>query len=79
MGRGYDEGGGMTAAELRAHRVKLGLSTDRLAKLIGVDIRTIQHWESGKRRPKGPELRLLLLLDMPEARTELEGYGRADT
>ena len=64
----------MTPTEIRAHRVKLGLSTERLAKLIGVDIRTIQHWESGKRRPKGPEMRLLLLLETPVALAKLEEW-----
>ncbi len=32
---------------------KLGLSQDRFASLLGISVRTLQHWEQGRRKPSG--------------------------
>lgn len=37
----------MTPAELRAKRLKLGLTQTALAKRLDVNIKTIIRWESG--------------------------------
>ncbi len=36
-----------------ATRRKLGLSQDRFARLLGISVRTLHHWEQGRRRPSG--------------------------
>jgi hypothetical protein len=36
-----------------ATRRKLGLSQDRFACLLGISVRTLQHWEQGRRKPAG--------------------------
>lgn len=38
----------MTPAELKTLREALGLSQDQLARLAGVQGRTIRHWEAGR-------------------------------
>jgi putative transcriptional regulator len=40
-------------------RRKLALSQSSFAALMGVSVRTIQDWEQGRRRPKGPAKSLL--------------------
>ena len=34
-------------------RAKLGLSQARFAKLLGISLRTLHHWEQGTRTPSG--------------------------
>lgn len=56
---------------LRTHRVAepdvakiraaMGLTQDEFAALIGVSPRTLQNWEQGHRRPRGPARALLLI------------------
>jgi putative transcriptional regulator len=36
-----------------ATRRKLGLSQDGFARLLGISVRTLQHWEQGRRKPVG--------------------------
>ena len=36
-----------------AARRKLGLSQTQFARLLGISIRTLHHWEQGTRRPTG--------------------------
>lgn len=38
----------LTGPELRIQRMKLGLTDEHLAKLLGVNIRTLRAWESGR-------------------------------
>jgi len=40
-------------------RKKLHVSQTRFAYMIGVSVDTLQNWEQGRRRPKGPALALL--------------------
>lgn len=43
----------MTANEVRALRGRLGMDPQGFARLVGVDLRTVQRWESGKVQPSG--------------------------
>ena len=38
---------------IAATRQKLGLSQTRFARLLGISIRTLHHWEQGTRTPSG--------------------------
>lgn len=45
----------MTDLELKDLRKKLGLTQVELAKLVGVDVKTIQNWESGRKIPRSKD------------------------
>jgi DNA-binding transcriptional regulator YiaG len=38
---------------IAATRQKLGLSQSRFARLLGISLRTLHHWEQGTRTPSG--------------------------
>ena len=38
---------------IAAARHKLGLSQSRFARLLGISVRTLHHWEQGTRTPSG--------------------------
>ena len=38
---------------ISATRKKLGLSQSRFARLLGISVRTLHHWEQGTRTPSG--------------------------
>jgi putative transcriptional regulator len=40
-------------------RKKLHVSQAKFAFIIGVSVNTLQNWEQGRRRPRGPALALL--------------------
>ena len=44
-----------------AIRERYGLSQDQFASLLGISVRTLQNWEQGRRRPRGPARVLLLV------------------
>ena len=48
--------------DIRDIRIKLGLSQSAFAGLMGVSIKTIEAWESGRNVPQGPAQRMLELL-----------------
>jgi putative transcriptional regulator len=48
-----------SAPNVKAIRKKMGLSQSQFAALIGVNVRTLQNWEQGRRTPHGPALALL--------------------
>lgn len=49
-------------------RQKLAMSQTELASLFGVSLSTVQYWERGVRKPRGPALVLLNVLSKePEA------------
>lgn len=65
--------------DLPAIRTALGLTTGRLAALLGVDVRTVQRWIAGERDVPEPAWRLLnLALDLPQAREQLASYCTVD-
>lgn len=48
-----------TAAEIKKIRNNTGLSQALFAKYMGVSIKTIEAWESGRNQPEGAARRLL--------------------
>lgn len=54
------EGARFSAARLKNHRTKLGLSAANYAKLVGVHQITIYNWEQGKTRPRPEQLAALV-------------------
>ncbi len=65
--------------DLPAIRAALGLTTGGLARLLGVEVRTVQRYLALERKVPEPIWRLLdLALDLPEARERLASYDRHD-
>jgi putative transcriptional regulator len=53
---------------VKSIRAKIGLSQSAFAGLLGVSVRTLQEWEQGRRKPKGPAQALLRVANRhPEA------------
>jgi len=50
------------AKGLRSHRERLGLSTEQLAKLVGVSAQSIYNWEHGTTRPREQQIGVLARL-----------------
>ena len=50
------------AKEIKSIRNGLKLSQASFAELMGVSIKTVEAWESGRNVPQGPALRMLELL-----------------
>lgn len=48
--------------DVKSIREHIGISQSKFARLIGVNVRTIQNWEQGHRRPTGPAKVLLTLV-----------------
>ena len=46
----------MTGNQIRKKRMKLGYSTDKLARKVGVSLSTIQKWERGAQPPNKSNL-----------------------
>ena len=60
---------------VRNHRKRLGLSAEEYAKLLGVSMQTVYHWEQGKSRPRQAQLAALSAtrkLGKREAQRQLE-------
>jgi putative transcriptional regulator len=56
---------------IAAARQKLGLSQSEFARLLGISVRTLHHWEHGSRTPSGAARVLLrLVVRHPEALLE---------
>lgn len=51
------------ADKIRSIRSTLNLSQMIFAEAIGVSIKTVEAWESGKNKPQGPALRILQMLE----------------
>jgi putative transcriptional regulator len=45
--------------DVKAVRLRLGKSQSEFARMIGVNVSTLQNWEHGRRRPEGPARALL--------------------
>jgi len=52
-------GRGMTPQELRAIRKDLDLTTAELGERLGVSGRTVEDWEQGRRKIRGPAVVLI--------------------
>lgn len=44
-------------------RAKTGLSQTEFAKKLHISFKTLQNWEQGRRKPTGPVITLMRLLD----------------
>lgn len=54
--------------DVQAIRQKIGLTQATFAQHFGVNKRTVQNWEQGRRQPSGPARALLVVIDRePEA------------
>ncbi len=54
--------------DVTAIRRHYGLSQAKFAALLGISVRTLQNWEQGRRRPRGPARVLLqVAAEHPEA------------
>lgn len=49
-----------SGAEIRRHRLTLGLTQAEFANEVGVETSSISHWERGKTKPNAISLQLLL-------------------
>ena len=54
------EGMRFSPRSVRSHRKRLKLSAEEYAKLVGVSMQTIYHWEQGKSRPRKSQLAALV-------------------
>jgi putative transcriptional regulator len=45
--------------DIKAIRKRYNMSQEKFANLLGVSKRTLEGWEQGRRKPKGPARRLL--------------------
>ena len=51
------------AVDIKKIRRKVNASQAELAHMIGVSVRTLQNWEQGRRKPRGPARALLKVFD----------------
>lgn len=51
------------AVAVKAIREKTGLSQPRFAALFNIPVGTLRNWEQGRRRPEGPAVALLRIID----------------
>jgi putative transcriptional regulator len=52
------------ATKIKQIRNSLNLTQMIFAKALGVSIKTVEAWESGKNKPQGPASRFLQMLEM---------------
>jgi putative transcriptional regulator len=52
----------VVVADVQAIRKSANISQAKFAKLIGVNLRTLQNWEQRRTRPTGPALALLKIV-----------------
>lgn len=60
FGRAY------TGEEVAAIRLRRDMSQAQFAKLLAVNVKTLQSWEQGVRKPSKPTMRLLQIFDEPD-------------
>ncbi len=54
--------------DVKAIREQVGLSQHEFATICGISLKTLQHWEQGETKPRGPALVLLnVVAKEPEA------------
>jgi len=52
-----------TEIDVRAIRVRLGLTQQEFAVRFGFSVNTLRHWEQGRRVPEAPTRAYLLVID----------------
>jgi len=69
----------MTPKQIKILRAKLGISQDALARALGITTSALCLWEQGRRQPRGPARRLLILLERGDlSLAALHRAARAD-
>jgi putative transcriptional regulator len=53
--------------EVVSIRTRRHMSQAQFANLLAVNVKTLQSWEQGVRKPSNPTMRLLQIFDQPEA------------
>lgn len=53
----------LDAVDVKAIRVRLGLTQDQMAQLLGTSVSGFRKWEQGKRQPSGAARTLLKIMD----------------
>ena len=64
----------MLSVDIKTLRQKLELSQNEFARLIQVNVRTLQNWEQGHRHPTGPAAALLKIV-ATNPKTALQALG----
>lgn len=59
-------GRSFSGEEVVAIRNRRRMSQAQFANLLAVNVKTLQSWEQGVRRPSKPTMRLLQIFDTPE-------------
>ena len=49
--------------DVQALRQRIGLTQEQFASKFGISLGTLRHWERGDRKPHGPALVLLRVID----------------
>ncbi len=49
--------------DVKAIREKIGMSQSEFASAFGISLGTLRHWERGDRKPRGPALVLLNVVE----------------
>ncbi|EUJ31726.1 helix-turn-helix domain-containing protein [Listeria cornellensis] len=52
-----------TAKDIKAFRQKVELTQSAFAELMGISVKTVEAWESGRNNPNGSASRLLQLIE----------------
>ncbi len=52
-----------SALDVKAIRRKTGLTQDRFSQALHISVGTLRNWEQGHRRPEGPAVALLKIVD----------------
>ena len=60
--------------DVQALRKRIGLSQQAFAAKFSISLGTLRHWERGDRKPRGPALVLLRVIDK-EGRAVLRALG----
>ena len=55
-----------TGEEVAAIRNRRHMSQPQFARLLAVNVKTLQSWEQGVRKPSKPTMRLLQIFDSPD-------------
>jgi len=62
----------MEASPLASVRLRISLSQNEFAKMLGVSLRTLQEWEQGRRTPSGAAKSLITIaIKKPEVIKQL--------
>lgn len=64
--------------DVSALRHRVGMTQEQFAARFGVSVATLRHWERGDRKPQGPALVLLNLIER-EPKAILRLLDKADT